>query len=221
VDFFIHLLLPIAKRCSEFIGKPCQGWCHILVRLIIDAGINVLAVLPYILSICYKLDIKIFSAFFYRENDASVALVLPTYSELQIHSGNARSYHQHIDTMMCFDRDFHTILRSTLQEDARQYLPFLRYLESSTGYRFKLRFTTKNSTIMEELGTNHVQFAAMGAMSYLKAKEKFNVTTIVQGINLQGQNKYRSFLVVKTDSSIKNLLYLYLFLVVENQVRLV
>jgi phosphonate transport system substrate-binding protein len=108
------------------------------------------------------------------------------------------------------DRQHNTLyfgfdLRSTLQEDARQYLPFLRYLESSTGYRFKLRFTTKNSTIMEELGTNHVQFAAMGAMSYLKAKEKFNVTTIVQGINLQGQNKYRSFLVVKTDSSIKNL----------------
>jgi len=96
-------------------------------------------------------------------------------------------------------------LRTTLQEDARQYLPFLTYLESATGYRFKLRFTEKNSTIADELGVNRVQFAAMGAMSYLKAKSRFKVIAIAQGVNLQSNSEYRSFLVVKPNSSLQTL----------------
>lgn len=97
-------------------------------------------------------------------------------------------------------------LRTTLQEDARQYIPFLKYLESATGYTFKLHFTSKNSSIIDDLGNNRVQFAAMGAMSYLKAKIRFNVTPIAQGINLQGKTKYRSFLVTKPDSPLQTIM---------------
>lgn len=96
-------------------------------------------------------------------------------------------------------------LRTTLQEDARQYLPFLKYLELETGYRFKLHFTKKDSTIGDDLGANRVQFAAMGAMGYLKAESRYKVISIAQGVNLHSNNEYRSFLVVKPDSPLQTL----------------
>lgn len=43
-------------------------------------------------------------------------------------------------------------LRSTPQEDARQYLPFLKYLERATGYSFRLRFTPKDGQVVDDLG---------------------------------------------------------------------
>jgi len=42
-------------------------------------------------------------------------------------------------------------LRASPQEDSSQYLPFLRYLEKSTGYNFELRFTPQGSSIIDEL----------------------------------------------------------------------
>ena len=40
-------------------------------------------------------------------------------------------------------------LRASPQEDARQYLPFLAYLEKTTGYKFKLQFTPIKLDIAE------------------------------------------------------------------------
>ena len=42
-------------------------------------------------------------------------------------------------------------LRASPQEDARQYIPFLKYLESTTGYRFRLHFTPQNNKISRNL----------------------------------------------------------------------
>jgi len=96
-------------------------------------------------------------------------------------------------------------LRSSPQEDARQYLPFLKYLEKKTGYKFKLRFTPSNSDIADDLGNGTVNFAAIGAVSYINAAAKYNVIPLVRGINLHGQAKYRSMLIVRPNSIIKKL----------------
>lgn len=64
-------------------------------------------------------------------------------------------------------------LRNNPQEDARQYLPFLKYLEKSTGYQIELRFSPKESRIVDDLGTGAVQFAAIWAGSYIESHAKY------------------------------------------------
>ncbi len=96
-------------------------------------------------------------------------------------------------------------LRASPQEDARQYLPFLQYLETATGYRFRLHFTPKNSNIVEELGNNRVQFAALGAASFLQLQARYGAIPLVRGINSEGKAEYRSVFVVRPESGIKTI----------------
>lgn len=94
-------------------------------------------------------------------------------------------------------------LRSSPQEDARQYLPFLKYLERETGYKFKLHFTPSNKDIADDLGNNRVQFAALGAVSFLQANAQYGVIPLVRGVNLEGKAEYQSVFVVAPKSKIK------------------
>jgi len=96
-------------------------------------------------------------------------------------------------------------LRASPQEDARQYLPFLNYLEKETGYRFKFHFTSKAHNIVDELGKNHVQFAAIGATSLILANRQYGVIPVVRGLNLQNKAEYQSFFVVLPSSKIQHL----------------
>lgn len=123
-----------------------------------------------------------------------------TDAELKVHSSE-----QVEEGILLFGFD----IRSSLQEDARQYLPFLAYLEQATGYKFKLRFTAKDGKIVDDLGTGVIHFAAVGATSYIKAAEKYNVKPLVGGLNKEGKAEYRSYLVVRPDSKIKDLTDLY------------
>ena len=95
--------------------------------------------------------------------------------------------------------------RSTPQEDARQYLPLLDYLHRATGYRFELRFTPKGKSIVDELGNGHVQFAAIGAGSYIQARREYGVIPISRGLNSEGKAEYRSAIVVRTDSELRSI----------------
>lgn len=94
-------------------------------------------------------------------------------------------------------------LRSTQQEDARQYLPFLDYLKRETGYNFKLRFTLINSNLAKDLSDGKVDFAAVGAVSFLEASKDSDAKILVRGLNKQNKDTYQSFIVVKKNSSIK------------------
>ena len=96
-------------------------------------------------------------------------------------------------------------LRQSPQEDAAQYIPFLNYLSRETGLKFKLYFTPKNSTSADELGRNNTQFAAMGATSYLYARERYGAISLVRGINHEGRAEYQSVFVTQPDSPISSL----------------
>jgi len=96
-------------------------------------------------------------------------------------------------------------LRASPQEDARQYLPFLHYLEKKTGYKFKLRFSGKGHSIIDELGQNNIQFASIGAKSFIRAHYKYGVIPLVRGLNKQGKAEYQSVFVVRPNSKIKQL----------------
>lgn len=94
-------------------------------------------------------------------------------------------------------------LRASPQEDARQYVPFLKYLEKATGYRFELRFTPKDGEIVDDLGKGVVHLAAVGAGSYIQAQEKYGVIPVVRGLNVSGKAEYQSVIVVRPDSPIQ------------------
>lgn len=96
-------------------------------------------------------------------------------------------------------------LRASPEEDARQYLPFLKYLEEATGYEFQLRFTPKDGQLSEDLGRGTVQIAAIGAVTLIKAREKFDVRPLVRGLNHQGKAEYQSVIVVAPDSALGSL----------------
>ena len=96
-------------------------------------------------------------------------------------------------------------LRNSPQEDARQYLPFLKYLGNATGVNFRLRFTPKDSRIVDDLGEGKVQFAAIGAISFIQAHEKYAVIPLARGLNSDGRAHYRSVIVRRPDSPLRAL----------------
>ena len=96
-------------------------------------------------------------------------------------------------------------LRSSPQEDSRQYIPFLRYLEKATGYKFELRFTPQGSSIIDEIGMGKVHFASVGAVSYIKGHEKYGLISLVRGLNNVGKAKYQSMIVVHPNSTINTM----------------
>lgn len=112
---------------------------------------------------------------------------------------NAGLPHQHNTFYFGFD------LRGSPQEDAAQYLPFLKYLEKATGYQFKLHFTPKYSTTIDELGQDKTQFASMGASSFLRAQVKYNAKSLVRGLNQESKAEYQSILVIRPDSHISSI----------------
>lgn len=96
-------------------------------------------------------------------------------------------------------------LRSSPQEDAKQYLPFLKYLEASTGYRFELAFIPRSENVVETLGKAKVQFAAIGAGTYLHARAKHGVIPLARGLSAEGGAQYRSVIVVEPDGPIRSI----------------
>lgn len=96
-------------------------------------------------------------------------------------------------------------LRGTPQEDARQYLPFLQYLEKATGLEFELRFTPKSSNIIDDLGSGIVHFAAIGAGSYLISREKYGVVMLARGLNSENKAAYQACIVVSPQSPIQKI----------------
>lgn len=96
-------------------------------------------------------------------------------------------------------------LRRSVEEDIRQYVPFLKYLEEETGLKFKIRFTAKDAKIADDLGTDVLQFAAVGADTYIAANKKYGVIPIVRGLNTKNKAEYQSVLITAPDSPIKTI----------------
>jgi len=96
-------------------------------------------------------------------------------------------------------------LRGSAQEDAKQYLPFLDYLQKATGLPIELRFTLKNSSMVNELCSGTFHFGAIGADTYLQAHAACGVIPLVRGLNSSGRAEYQSVIIVHPDSPIQNL----------------
>lgn len=94
--------------------------------------------------------------------------------------------------------------RASAVEDARQYLPFVKYVSQATGLRIKLRFTGKGAKIEDLLARGEIDFAAVGAVSYIRADQTGGAIPLVRGLNEANQATYRSFIVVPPGSALKS-----------------
>ena len=91
------------------------------------------------------------------------------------------------------------------KEDVKMYVPLLNYLERTTSFRFQLRPTPKDGSIVDDLGRGTVQFAIVGTLSYLQAHSRYGVQPLVRGLNADGRDVYRAAIVTRPNSSIQSL----------------
>lgn len=66
-------------------------------------------------------------------------------------------------------------LRLGPKEEVQVYLPFLQYLEKSTGRRFRIRFTRKYENTVDNLGKGIIDFAFLDTASYMIGAEKYEI----------------------------------------------
>lgn len=105
------------------------------------------------------------------------------------------------------DEKFYTFgfeRRLQTKEDVKMYVPLLKYLEEQTGMRFKLHITPKQSWVADQIAVGKVDFAAMGSLGFLRAKEKAPVKILVKGNNDKG-GFYQAAIFARKESSIASL----------------
>lgn len=95
--------------------------------------------------------------------------------------------------------------RNNVQEDARQYASFLAWLSKSTGRRFELRFLSRNGNIVDEIGGGRVQFAAVGAGTFLRMQARYGAIPLVRGRDAAGKTDYRSAIVIPLRSTVRKI----------------
>lgn len=96
-------------------------------------------------------------------------------------------------------------LRLGPKEEVQIYTPFLRYLEKTTGKRFRIRFTENYEDTIGNLGKGVTHFAAVGTLSYVIGSNKYGTKYLVSGVNREGDPRYHSIIFTRQDSSVENI----------------
>ena len=103
------------------------------------------------------------------------------------------------DLVVGFDR------RLEPKEDVRMYAPLLTYLENATGRAFRLHVTPRDGNVVDEIGAGQVDFAIVGTLSYLQARERWGARALVRGLNAEGEPTYRAAIVARPDTPVQSL----------------
>jgi len=96
-------------------------------------------------------------------------------------------------------------VRLGTNEDEKLYQPLMEYLSQKTGYNFQLRFTKQYEDTQENLGKDYVQFAAMGAVSFIKSNQNYHTQVLVRGLNEENKAQYQSIIFTTPNSDIKTI----------------
>ena len=91
------------------------------------------------------------------------------------------------------------------KEDVRMYAPLLAYLGRATGRAFRLHVTPRDGSVVDEIGAGRVDFAIVGTLSYLQARERLGGRALVRGLNAEGEPTYRAAIITRPDSVIRAL----------------
>ena len=138
----------------------------------------------------------IFSGCSQKENPKKVSLYKRTYET-----------HRGIDNTQKDILQFGFDLRLDPKEDVRIYTPLLKYLEKTTGKRFRIKFNEKYEDTIENLSNGVTHFAAIGPLSYVIGREKYGygIKYLVSGVNKEGDPKYRAVIFASPESALGNI----------------
>lgn len=96
-------------------------------------------------------------------------------------------------------------LRLGPKEDVKIYSSFLGYLEDTTGYRFRIRFSEKYEDTVDNLRNGATQFAAIGPLSFVIGRETDNIKCLVSGLNEEKKPEYHAAIFTRPESNIENI----------------
>ena len=84
----------------------------------------------------------------------------------------------------------------------QKYQPLMKYLTENTPYRFELKLSQDYRDIIRFLKNNDVQVALLGGVTYLEAKQQFNLIPILKPLGHDGKPFYSSVFIARTDKKI-------------------
>ena len=82
----------------------------------------------------------------------------------------------------------------------QKYQPLMAYLSNHTPYRFELKLSQNYRDIINFLKEDQVQLALLGGVTYLAAKEQFNVVPVLKPLGQDGRPYYRSVFITRADN---------------------
>jgi len=95
--------------------------------------------------------------------------------------------------------------RLSPKEDVRIYFSLIQYLNRQTGYKFSLKFTESYEKTADNLGRGLLNFAALGPVNCVIAKNKYGAGCLVTGLNQEGRPAYRAVIFARADSTVTSL----------------
>jgi len=93
-------------------------------------------------------------------------------------------------------------LRPGPEEDISIYIPLLKYLESATGRRFRIKLPVSYEDTVEDLGKGVTQFAAIGMPDCLTGEAKYGIRYLVRGVNKPEASKPFPDIIIACNSSV-------------------
>ncbi len=91
------------------------------------------------------------------------------------------------------------------KEDVRQIASLANWLQQQTGLSFEVVAPRQGDTVVDEICSGEVDFAAVGTVSYLQAHHRCNAHILVRGLNVRGEDTYRAAIVTPLGSSLEDL----------------
>lgn len=85
------------------------------------------------------------------------------------------------------------------------YQPLMEYLSRKTPYLFRLRIGRTYKETVEDLERGVTEVAYLGGATFAFARHRFGARALVKPLNSKGTSTYRSYVVVRNDSSIRSI----------------
>lgn len=79
----------------------------------------------------------------------------------------------------------------------QKYQPLMAFLSENTSYQFELKLSQNYNDIIQFLKEDQVQIALLGGVTYLAAKEQFNVVPVLKPLGEDGTPYYRSVFITR------------------------
>lgn len=95
-------------------------------------------------------------------------------------------------------------LRSSAQEDSRQYQGLLNYLSNRTGLKFVLAFVRSDQSVTRQFSSGAIDFAA-GAATTIQAMRAGVAAPIALGVSKEGRTTCRAAIVVPLSSELTDI----------------